>query len=301
MRNDVRGAARAGIRLVILALLAGCGSSGTAPPATKPETIADPYLLEPMGSYPLAGPSDLAEAVTRAYGAMRFGTDPAEAAAAAREVLEQDPEFHPAELLLAQVEHLAGDDAAAAERLGPVVEELPDYRAAQLLLGRAAELSGDVSGAYQAFSGLADVDELAASRVEELEERALQIVLNRLEDKLSRGWVEEAESELAWLEQWAPGSRAALEGARLVAVENDDPEAELAAIRQLVLEAGELEHRQREAELEVEIGDLRSGLEKLEGLVAELPEDPALAESLAQARFLWRLQLFAAGGPGDRA
>ena len=259
--------------------------------APKPVVRDDPYLLLPTAGYPLAGPSDLALAVEEAHRALRFGADLEEVAAAGRSILAEAPGFHPAAVLLAQVEHLEGEDAAALDRLRPVVDELPDYRAAQLILGRVAENLGDVPAAFLAFAEMAPADDLASVRAEDLRPRVLEIVLNRLQDDLSRGRLEDAESQLAWLLEWGPDSFEALEGSRLVAVERDDPESELTAVRELASETGEIAYRQREAELEVEIGDLRSGLEKLEALVAELPEQPELVESLKQAEFLWRLQL----------
>ncbi len=286
--------------LVVVLLVFSCVTPETPSPEIRPVVREDPYLLDPVDSYPLAGVSELEQRVEQAFGVLRLGEDLAEVEAAGREVLADDPGFHPAAVLLAQALYLRREDGAALELLRPIVDELPDYQAAQLLLGRAAERSGDLPAALEAFAqvpsegdkwGNSAVNDLAAGRAEELRPRAIDIVSNRLRDAVARGHLEDAEGHLAWLDEWAASSFEALEGKRLVAVERGDPESELTAVRRLAELTGERELRQREAELEVEIGDLRSGLEKLEALSREFPDDPQLAESLEQAEFLWRLQL----------
>ncbi len=237
----------------------------------------------------MAAASEPVRRVAEAYGALRLGEDLAAVETTGREVLADDPGFHPAAVLLAQVEYLRREDGAAMELLQPVVGELPDYQAAQLLFGRVAERSGDLPAAFEAFARAAG--ERAAERSEELRPRAIELVSGRLRDAISRGRLEDAEGHYAWLDEWAAGSFEALEGKRLVAVERGDFEAELEAVRQLTELTGERRYRQRSAELEVEIGDLRSGLEALEALAREFPDDPQLAESHEQAEFLWRLRL----------
>ncbi len=278
-----------------MSLLSSCVTTEAPPPEIRPVVREDPYLLDPGRSYPLAAAEELAERVGQAYGALRLGTDLAEIEAAGHEVLADDPGFHPATVLLAQVEYLRREDDAALELLGPVVDELPTYQAAQILRGRAAERAGDLAAALDAFAAIAEASDLAAERAEGLRPRAVGTIFERLDDAISRGRLEDAEGHLAWLDEWVPGSYEALEGARRVAVERGDPEAELEAVRRLVEQTGERELRQREAELEVELGDLRSGLGKLEALNREYPDDPQLADSLAQAEFLWRLRLLPAG------
>ena len=239
----------------------------------------------------MTGVAELAERVETAYQSLLAGQDLASVESVARDVLAADPGFHPATVLMAQVEYLWPDDAAALELLRPIVEELPDYTAALLTLGRVAERSGDLPVAFTSFTSIAEVSELAAQHAEKVRERAIEIVFNRLGDEIARGRPELAGEHLEWLEQWGAESRAAREGAWLVAKEQGDLETELAVVSRLAADTGEREFRQREAELEVEIGDLGSGLEKLEALNQEFPDDPGLVESLEQAEFLWRLQL----------
>lgn len=290
---------RALLALLALSLSWSCATTEAPAPVPRQVTRDDPFLLEPGGSYPLAGVSELSRRAELAYGALRRGEDLTEVETAGREMLAEDPGFHPATVLLAQVEYLRDEDGAAIELLRPVVDELPEYRAAQMLLGRAAERSGDLPTALEAFAQVAPggdpaAHDLAASRARKLRPQAVEAVFDRLRDAISRGRLEDAEDHLAWLDAWDPGSHEALEGTRLVAVERGDPETELAAVRRLAEQTGERRFRQREAELEVEIGDLRSGLEKLEALSQEFPDDRQLAESFEHAEFLWRLRLLPA-------
>ncbi len=286
-RNAVRGFPA----LVATLLLYSCATTEAPAPDARPVVRDDPYLLDPGSSYPLTGAAGPAQRVEEAYDALRLGADLDDTAAVADAVLSEDVGFHPAAVLLAQVEYLRRDDVAAIELLQPVTGELPGYTAAQLLLGRAAERSGEVPAAFVAFSQISAMHDLAAGRAEELRPRAIEAVFNRLREEIERGRLEDAEIHHGWLAEWATDSREALEGTRLVAVERGDPETELAAVRGLADQTGELDYRQREAELEVQIGDLRSGLEKLEALSREYPDHLHLAELLEQAEFLWRLQL----------
>ncbi len=289
MPSHDRSAVRAVPALAAL-LLSACATPSPPPPSGLSARV-DPFVVAPAVGYPMTGTAELTQEVETAYRGLLAGRDLSEVEDVAREVLAEDPGFHPAAVLLAQVEYLRPDDAAATELLQPVVEELPEYTAAQLMLGRVAERSGDLPAALGAFASIAAQNELAGSRAERVRERATEIVLNRLRDEIARGRPEYAEEHRLWLEKWAAESHAALEGTRLVAKERGDLETELGAVARLAATTGEREYRQREAELEVEIGDLRSGLEKLEALNREFPDDPQLVESLEQAEFLWRLQL----------
>jgi len=48
---------------------------------------------------------------------------------------------------------------------------------------------------------------------------------------------------------------------------------------------------ERLGDLELEIGDVRAGLEQFEMLAERYPDAPELAEKVARAKFLWRLEL----------
>ncbi len=276
-------------------LLVSCASPGPPTPVATAPVRDDPYLAAPLAGYPLIAPDELAQRADVTHGDLLRGRGLDEVEAAARELIEGDPGFHPAHVLLAQVEYLRRDDRAAMERLERVAGELPDYVAAQLLLGRVAERAGDLPSAFEAFSHIAGAGtppvELAARRAAEIRTRAVEIVLHRLQDEVARGRLEGAEAHLAWLEQWAGDGLETLEGARLVAVEKGDLERELEVVRRLAEATGDRGLLIREAELEVEIGDVRVGLEKLEVLAERHPEDGRLSEALERAKFIWRLQL----------
>ncbi|MDX1503744.1 MAG: hypothetical protein R3325_15400, partial [Thermoanaerobaculia bacterium] len=97
---------------------------------------------------------------------------------------------------------------------------------------------------------------------------------------------------LALLREWAPEARATLEAERRVAAAEGDGLAELSAVRRLrALAPEERGLRLREADLELEVGDVGRGLELLEELAAASPDDPELTERLGRARFRWRLEL----------
>ncbi len=279
------------VSLVAVSLWTACASTGPAPPDLRGPARQDPYVVSPATGYPHAAAAGVEQRIAGAFEALSLGRELAEVTAAGRGVLEDDPEYRPAAVLLAQVEFLRQEDAAAAEWLDPWAGELPEYTAAQLLLGRLKERAGDVLAALEVFARIAGGDRLAAERVEVLRPRAIEIVANRLRDEIERGRLENAEGHLAWLVERAGESREVLEGSRLVAVEKGDLESELEAVRGLAAATGERRFRQREAELEVEIGNVREGLEKLEALAREAPDDRQLAKALEQAEFRWRLQL----------
>ena len=251
----------------------------------------DPFVVEPLSGYSLTVGSDPSERLASAYSALRQGLDLAAIEAAGRELLAAQPGLHPARVLIAQVAYVRRDDLGAIELLGPIVDELPDYTAARLLLGRAAERSGDLPLALEALAELGAENPLAAGRVAEVRPRAVELVFSRLQDEIGRRRVESAEAHLEWLAKWDPEGRETLEGQRLIAVENGDLETELETVRRLGAETGDLTYLEREAELELEVGDVRAGLEKLETLVREHPADPQLKDLLELAKFLWRLQL----------
>ena len=140
----------------------------------------------------------------------------------------------------------------------------------------------------KSFARLAGSRELAAKRAEEIRPRAVEVVFQRLRDELSRGRLEGAEEHLSWLDEWAPAAHETLEGGRLVAVEKGDLEAELEVVRRLVVGSDSSTSlreetlrslRRREGELEAKIGDVRLGLEKLEALAGEFPNEPDVTEA----------------------
>jgi len=143
--------------------LAACPSGRPRPEAPpEPEAALDgvpraerPFLVDPLEGYPLVPAPEPAARVREGWRDLLRTGDEAAARALAAALLEEDPGFHPARVLAAQADYLAGDDEAALEALGPVVEELPAYTAAQLLRGRAAERLGRIAEAYAAFRAAA--------------------------------------------------------------------------------------------------------------------------------------------------
>ncbi len=275
-------------------LLVACASQESFVPVSRSPTRADPFVVPPLTGYPLTAASDLTERLGRAYDSLVEGVDLADVSEVTEELLAVDPSFHPAQVLRSQVDYLRREDSEVVRSLQPIVSEWPEYSAAQLLLGASAERSGDLPLALEALSSVQDEMPVAARRVAEIRPRAIEIVFNRLQDEIGRGRVEIGEEHLAWLEEWGQESRALLEGGRLVAVEKGDLETELEKVRLLAAETDDLVYLRREAELELEVGSVRTGLDKLESLTLENPEDLDLTELLKLAKFLWRLELLPA-------
>jgi hypothetical protein len=193
------------------------------------------------------------------------------------------------------VDFAAGEHAAVARRLLAVGDQLPAYTASQLLLGRAAEKLGDIPLAYAAFRAVAPRSSLAFQRTGELHPRALEIVANRVQDALRRRNLDEAQSQLALLREWAPAELQTLEADLAVAVARGDRPGELTAVKALV--ARRPDDRallERRAELELAVGDPSAGLQIIQDLARRHPGDPALTEKLAAAKFRWRLSLLPA-------
>ncbi len=283
------------IRALPILLFAACASPAPEAPVTRPVTREDPYVIQPLSGYPLTAADELTAVIDDAYDDLRHGAELPVVEAIARQLLNGNAGFHPAKVLLAQTQYLGRRDSEVIEVLRAVVDELPAYTAAQWLLGGAAERAGDLPIALEAFSHLAEQGDLsAAKRSDTLRPRALQIVFNELESELDRGRVEVAEEHLGWLEHWAAESWELVEGTRRVAIETGDLQRELSAVRLLGQQTGALEHLQREGQLELEVGDVRVGLDKLEALIRDFPDDASTRELLDEAKFLWRLQLLPA-------
>lgn len=276
------------------AVLTACATPAPPTPEPRIPPREQPFLLDPMAGYPLTADPELASEVRTAHRDLLSVAEPESVASVADALLEEAPGFHPAEVLRAQTDFLRRRDSDAVRRLSSVVDELPDYLAAQLLLGRAAERLGKVVTAYRAFRQVAPASELARRRAEDLELRAVEIVLNRFDDQLGRGQIELSEAELETLVEWLGEEDLLVLDARwrLVAAEGD-LEGELEVVRRLALlePEPELGLERRLAELELEVGDVRAGLEQLESLAGRYPEDPTLGDLLERAKFLWRLQL----------
>jgi hypothetical protein len=293
---------RAATALLLLAVLLAAGAACTTapqppvrPPVRPPEPLAlapadRPYLIDPFEGYSRDADPERRERLTAAWHGLLDRGETAAASRVAGEMLAEDPQFLPAQVLAAEVELAAGDDHAVLLRLLPVGDALPTYTASQLLLGRATERMGDIALAYSAFRAVAARSPLALKRVNELHGRALEIVANRLDDSLRNGKLPEAGKQLELLRGWAPSEAVTFEAARKVAVAQGDHAAELTAVKDLISRRpGDRSLLERRSELELEVGDPSAGLKIVQNLAAEHPKDPALAQKLESAKFRWRL------------
>ncbi len=300
-RLILRRSATAAVLLALLEVWLGAciPRPASAPPTRQPEKPPElalarqerAYLLDPLEGYPQEVDPVRRERLERATRALLTGDLEAVRETAA-ELLDVDPGFAPAHVLAAQADFAEGRHRGVVSRLLPVGDQTPGYVASQLLFGRAAEKEGDLPLAYAAYRAIATRNQLAFQRLGELHPRTIEILANRLNEALRTGHTEEADKHLALLRSWGPSETATLEGARAVAVARADPKAELAAVKELSRrKPGDRPLLERRADLELTVGDPGAGLEIIQGLAAQHPRDPALAEKLDAAKFLWRLSL----------
>lgn len=294
-----------GRRLALLVLaastalaLAACASGGGGAPVGAEAAVAGipvaerPFVVDPGTGYPLVAAPELVAEVREAYHALARSGDAGAAVRQAEDLLAEFPGLHPATVLAAEGDLVAGRRGSAIERLEPVVEELPEYSGAQLVLGRAAERADRVPRAYEAYRAAAEDFDAAAERAEVLRPRAVEIVANRIDDALTRGRVDVASEELARLELWAPEADVTLEAARTVAGARGDLEGELGALRRLVDRYPErAELALSLAELELAVGNATEGLQGLRRLAERHPRDARIQEALERGKFRWRLTL----------
>lgn len=276
-----------------------CASTPSPPPSSaRPVRVAAVLradrllLLNPVENYPLGLDVGRQTELVTAYRRLIAGSSPQEVAATARRLLAVDPELAPALVLAAQADLVAGKLEAAARRLRPLIQETPDYTAAVLTLALAQEGLGRLVEACEGYLASQRMNEEAARRATRLLPRAIEAVSLGFADEMERGRFDQAERSLARLELWAPGEDFSLEGRRALSVATGDATGELLAIRRLTQRGSDhLDLIRRHGELELQVGDSTTGLQIFQSLAAEFPDDPTLAESLAVARFRWRLQL----------
>lgn len=285
-------AATRATRVVVMAasLLAACTTTTSLDPVPPP-IRERPDLLSPSEGYPLVADSGLEARVHAIHDRLRTGEELEAVEADGSELLADNPGFHPAAVLLAQVDFLHGEDREVIERLEPIAAELPGYVACQELLGRAAERLDDVLVAYQAFQPITETSVLAARRAAELRDRAREIVVHRFEEALARGQLDDARLHRDWLEEWIGDERAVVETTLAIHVAEGDRESELEAVCRLAEIEPSRELAERCGALHIEIGDVRRGLKLFEELAARHPDDPGIADQLERAKFRWRLEL----------
>ncbi|HEV7786855.1 MAG TPA: hypothetical protein VGQ28_16030, partial [Thermoanaerobaculia bacterium] len=136
-----RHGCRAATALLLLAVLLAAGAACTTapqppvrPPVRPPEPLAlapadRPYLIDPFEGYSRDVDPERREGLTAAWRNLLDRGETAAASRIAEEMLAEDPQFLPAQVLAAQVELAAGDDHAVLLRLLPVGDALPTYTA----------------------------------------------------------------------------------------------------------------------------------------------------------------------------
>ena len=301
-RRPGRRIALAAISCLLLAAALACTSAPPPTPtvrepvqrAAEPlalEAADRPYVIDPREGYSKeAAEPRLLERLENAWRDLLEAGDTEGATRAAAEMLEQSPDFLPAQVLAAQVDFAMGENTRVVARLLPVGDALPTYTASQLLAGRAAERLGDVALSYAAYRAVAARSPLALKRAGELHPRAMEIVSHRLDEALRAEKIDEAQKQLSLLTSWGPSETIALEGERKVALARGDRAAELAAVKEIAARTpGDRLLLERRAELELEVGDPSAGLKIVQDLAARNPKDPDLARRLEAAKFRWRL------------
>lgn len=251
-------------------------------------------LLDPLEGFAFSVSSEDALRLERGHRALTEAGDAELAISSAQSLLARDPELAPAIVLAAQVEYVARQYDAVRSRLEPVVMNDPSYEAAALLLGSSLERLGEPVPAYEAYSGVATRPE-ARSALDRLGDGVREQLFQRIEGASDRAGVE-SRAALDRLLQWFPETRETIGAEVLVARAAGEAENELAAL-QRVDEMGAMSSpaRRRMAALEVDVGDPTRGVEILETMVAEAPDDLDLRESLEAAKFSWRLNMLPAG------
>lgn len=237
--------------------------------------------------------------IQNAYLSFDQGRSPAEVETVAQKLLTAAPGAPPAVVLLAQAEYLDGRYQAAADRLRPLLAGAPGqppYAAAALLGGRLYERLGDRLAAFEAYESVAGLDATAAAKVAELGAEAFGLLAGKAEEAVAAGRFDEAEGQLARLDELArlkslmPGQKRILEIRLAIHRGRGQVREEIAVLRQLRPLDDSPALRQRLGELEVELGDVKAGLEIFESLLRESPSDPALLAQVDRAKFRWRLE-----------
>ncbi len=285
----------AGLALAAVSVLVSCATVDTPVARTRKAHPEKRFLETPLAGFPRGVLPEQERRLLAPHDELVEGGDLARARREASALVAEDPEFGPAQVLLAQFDYVDGSYARAIERVRPVVASHPSYLAAVLLLGRSAERVEDLVTAYSSYFEISDESSPAAERAEALRERALEIVGRRVDDALRSGRTEDASRDVLTLARWAPGEVVTLDSARRLAHAVGDREGELKAVRLLEpLMPQDRDLKIRRGDLELEAGDPGAGLRIFQQLVAEAPQDRDLAEKLAQAKFRWRLTLLPA-------
>ncbi|MEO1083530.1 MAG: hypothetical protein AAFY88_04750 [Acidobacteriota bacterium] len=280
-----------GILALVLLWAGGCASSGPEAPVFSISSAERPFLIDPISGYPLTLSATEADQVKGLYSRLVSGGDPKIVARDAESLAAASPSLLAAQVVRAQAHFVAGAAGLAADVVEPVLEELPDYLAAALLAARLDENASRVLEAHDRYSSVENSSRLAAERAQALRPRAMEIIAGRFDDALTRGRFDDAESALDRLALYGLGELPQLEAKQRLLSATGDEEGELEVIRQLTEVSEDPYYDRRRGELELEYGDVRSGLEIFERLATLDPDDVELAEGLARAKFAWGLEL----------
>lgn len=279
----------ASVLIAALALAAGCAQ---APAPVELRPISEhlvPFLLDPAA----LSPAD--SAVKLRWRELHAGLLAGESPSEIRRFAEVERAPHAddsgAALLVAQTWLVEGDGGAALRALDGLPAEARGADAVLLVEARARELTGPAEEAFALYRRLSPRHEAARRRATMLEAEAVSSVRARFDDALGRGRWDDAARELSTLEVWRPQDLATLHARLALVVARKDETGELQALRALA-ERGvlDLDADLRRARLEVELGDARVGLDRLEALAAARPGDPRVEDALDRARFRWRLE-----------
>jgi hypothetical protein len=138
---------------------------------------------------------------------------------------------------------------------------------------------------------LAGEQPAATEGVERTREAAVQTTLSSFHSALDRSRFDLAEGYVARLASWAPEGDTTLRAALDLARARKDPDAELSALRGWARRDPTVSNYKRLAHLEVEFGDSERGLELFTQMSEQFPTDPEVADGLAAAQFVWRLEM----------
>ncbi|MEL7061907.1 MAG: hypothetical protein AAGN46_17910, partial [Acidobacteriota bacterium] len=270
------------------------GACTSSQPTVRERTIPAEergFLVYPLSGYPLETDAAENERTRALFAQLEGGRPLADLQNDVQRFVAERADFAPAHVLRAQIDLLQDADSAAVDRLRPIVDEMPDYVAAALLLARAHDRRGDVVEAYELYQRLSEVDRLAASRATALADLAEVALTERVIEASEDGLFDVARLELERLERLSPGALSTLEARLRLNEMEGDAAGELFTLRRLVSIEPDFDRRLRLGELELEAGDLRAGLDIFQALAREAPDDLNVADQLARAKFLWRIEL----------
>lgn len=261
----------------------------TVAPGAAIDPALKPYLLDPSSDCGAdeATKVDLAQ-VHRDL--LRTG-DAAKALQFVQATLATEPQRLAAQAVRAQALLVAGQASQAAELLKPWSAAAADCLPLGVAMGRVHETAGNPAEAYAAYASVAARSAVAERARSAIASVALERTRRDFTTAAEAGRREAAAWHLSRLERYWPNAeptlRSNMEWARL----QGDEKAELAAVK--ALQASQPSDRAlvlRRGQLEVEVGDARTGLKFIEELAEASPADSALQAELGRAKFAWRLQ-----------